>query len=75
MTCRLTLVMSTFWLNSGGNLVLLRSLASTPVAMMGRMMLDRRCRLRCGRKTKEAAVTSEVQFCCKKGGLRMGGVS
>lgn len=74
MTCRLTLVMSTFWLNSGGNLVLLRSLASTPVAMMGRM-LDMGCRLRCGRKTKDTAVTSEVQFCCKKGGLRMGGVS
>lgn len=35
MTCRLTFCMSTFWLNSGGNLVLLRSLASTPVAMRG----------------------------------------
>jgi hypothetical protein len=32
----LTLVMSTFWLNSGGNFVLLRSFASTPVAMVGR---------------------------------------
>lgn len=61
MTCRLTLVMSTFWLNSGGNLVLLRSFASTPVAMMGRM-LDMGCRLRYGRETKGAAVTSEVQF-------------
>lgn len=61
MTCRLTLVMSTFWLNSGGNLVLLRSFASTPVAMMGRM-LDMVCRLRYSRKTKGAAVTSEVQF-------------
>lgn len=48
MTCRLTLVMSTFWPNSGGNLVLLRSFASTPVAMV-RRMLDMRCRLRCGR--------------------------
>lgn len=36
MTCKLTLVMSTFWLNSGGNFVLLRSFASTPVAMVGR---------------------------------------
>lgn len=35
MTCRLTFCMSTFRLNSGGNLVLLRSLASTPVAMIG----------------------------------------
>lgn len=34
MTCRLTLVMSTFWLNSGGNLVVLSNLASTPVAML-----------------------------------------
>ena len=33
MTCTLTFCMSTFWLNSGGNLVLLRSFASTPVAM------------------------------------------
>lgn len=37
MTCRFTLVMSTFWLNSGGNFVLLRSFASTPVAMMGNL--------------------------------------
>jgi hypothetical protein len=29
----LTFCMSTFWLNSGGNLVLLRSFASTPVAI------------------------------------------
>lgn len=35
MTCRLTFCMSTFWLNSGGNLVLFKSLASTPVAMVG----------------------------------------
>ena len=34
MTCRLTFCMSTFWLNSGGNFVLLRSFASTPVAMV-----------------------------------------
>lgn len=34
MTCRLTFCMSTFWLNSGGNLVLLSSFASTPVAMV-----------------------------------------
>lgn len=34
MTWRLTLVMSTFWLNSGGNLVVLSNLASTPVAMI-----------------------------------------
>lgn len=39
MTCRLTLVMSTFWLNSGGNLVLLRSFASTPVAILGDVWL------------------------------------
>jgi hypothetical protein len=70
----LTLVMSTFWLNSGGNLVLLRSFASTPVAMMGRFLYTR-CRLRSGRVTRGAAVTSGIQFCCKKGGLPMGGVS
>jgi hypothetical protein len=29
----LTFCISTFWLNSGGNLVLLSSFASTPVAM------------------------------------------
>jgi CHASE2 domain-containing sensor protein len=34
ITWTLTFCMSTFWLNSGGNLVLLRSLASTPVAMI-----------------------------------------
>lgn len=34
MTCRLTFCISTFWLNSGGNLVLFKSLASTPVAMV-----------------------------------------
>ena len=34
MTCRLTFCISTFWLNSGGNFVLLRSFASTPVAMV-----------------------------------------
>lgn len=34
MTCRFTLVMSTFWLNSGGNLVLLSSFASTPEAIL-----------------------------------------
>lgn len=34
MTWRLTLVMSTFWLNSRGNLVLFSSFASTPVAMI-----------------------------------------
>ena len=33
MTCTLTFCMSTFWLNSGGNLVLLSNFASTPVAM------------------------------------------
>lgn len=39
MTCRLTFCMSTFWLNSAGNLVLLRSLASTPVAMVGNSLV------------------------------------
>jgi len=34
MTCTLTFCISTFWLNSGGNLVLLSSFASTPVAMV-----------------------------------------
>ena len=33
MTCRLTFCMSTFWLNSGGNLVARRSLESTVAAM------------------------------------------
>lgn len=33
MTSMFTLVMSTFWLNSGGNLVFLRSFASTGVAI------------------------------------------
>lgn len=36
--------MSTFWLNSEGNLVLLRSLASTPVAMVGSRLLVVLCR-------------------------------
>ncbi len=34
ITCTLTFCISTFWLNSGGNLVLLSSFASTPVAMV-----------------------------------------
>jgi hypothetical protein len=34
MTWRLTFFMSTFWLNSGGNLVDFSSRASTPDAMM-----------------------------------------
>lgn len=46
--------------------MLLRSFASTPVAMVHRV-LDMRCRLRCGRGTGGAAVTLVVQFCCKKG--------
>lgn len=34
ITWMLTFCISTFWLNSGGNFVLLRSFASTPVAMV-----------------------------------------
>lgn len=48
ITCRLTFCMSTFWLNSGGNFVLLRSFASTPVAMAAR---------RCG-------IASSGRSCC-----------
>lgn len=35
ITWRLTFCVSTFWLKIGGNFVLLRSFASTPVAMAG----------------------------------------
>ena len=35
MTCRLTFCMSTFWANSGGNLVDFMSRASPPDAIVG----------------------------------------
>lgn len=47
MTCRLTFCMSTFLLNSGGNLVDFKSRASTLEAMVGQIGSSTRKKARC----------------------------